>query len=130
MATKRVLKPQILVVEDDTAVRRSMQLLLTAQGFSVRAHGSAAQALADPVARTADCLVADLVMAGMDGITLLGAMRSKEWSGSAILVSAHLDDENSKAAADAGFATVLHKPFAEGLLVEAVNRALDLDATI
>ena len=127
MATKRVLKPQILVVEDDTAVRRSMQLLLTAQGFSVRAHGSSAQALADPVARTADCLVVDLVMAGMDGITLLGAMRSQAWKGSAILVSAHLDEENSKVAAEAGFATILHKPFAEGLLVEAVNRALDLD---
>lgn len=125
MATRRALKPKILVVEDDTSVRRSLQLLLSAQGYSVRAHGSAAQALADPEAWSADCLVADLVMDEVDGLALLIALRKDGWDGPAILISAHLTPERSRSAAEAGYGAILHKPFVEGVLVDAVARALE-----
>lgn len=127
MTTRRARKPKVLVVEDDTPVRRSLQLLLSAQGFSVRAHGSAAQALADPEARSADCLVADLVMNEVDGLDLLDALRKDGWLGPAILISAHLTPECSRSASAAGYATILPKPLVEGMLIEAVAKALEAD---
>jgi len=124
MASQRALRPQVLIVEDDTPVRRSLQLLLAAHGYAVRAYASAAQALADPTPSQSDRLIADPVMDEIDGVALLGSLREKGWDGSAILISGHLDDERTKQAEAAGFETILHKPFADGLLIEAVAKAV------
>lgn len=127
MAAKNASRPQILVVEDDSAVRRSLQLLLAARGYAVRAHASAASALADPNAWQSDCLVADLIMADIDGVALLDLLRHKGWEGAAILISGHLNDEHSRRAADAGYGTIMQKPLADGLLLEAVAKAVESD---
>ena len=117
-------RPCVLIVEDDAAVRRSLQLLLRGRGLDVRAHASARQALADPNTRTAACLVADLIMPEVDGVALLAALREDGWDGPAILVSGFLTPERIAAAERAGFAAVLKKPFADASLAEAVSRVL------
>lgn len=119
-------RPCVLIVEDDAAVRRSLQLLLRGRGLDVRAHASARQALADPNTRTAACLVADLVMPEVDGVSLLSALREDGWKGPAILVSGFLTPERVAAAERVGFTAVLKKPFADASLVEAVSRVIDL----
>ena len=124
MATERGTRPQILVVEDDSAVRRSLQLLLAARGYAVRAHGSARQALADPGVLASQCLIADLVMEDIDGLGLLDALRKRDWQGKAILISGHLDGERTQSARAAGYETILAKPFVDALLVEAVAKAV------
>ena len=124
MASQRAVRPQVLIVEDDTPVRRSLQLLLAAQGYAVRAYASAALALADPNAHRSDCLIADLVMDDIDGLGLLASLREKGWNGAAILISGHLNMERTKQAQDGGFETILEKPFADGLLIEAVAKAV------
>ena len=53
--------PRILLVEDDDAVRRSLQLLLVAQGYDVRAYRSGKGLAEDPEALKAACLLADLI---------------------------------------------------------------------
>lgn len=117
-------RPCVLVVEDDDAVRRSLQLLLRGRGLDVRAHASARQALADPNTRMAACLVADLVMPEVDGVALLAALRENGWAGPAILISGFLTPESIAAAERAGFTTVMKKPFADASLAEAVSRAI------
>ena len=114
----------MLIVEDDDAVRRSLQLLLRGRGLDVRAYASATQALADPQTRRSACLVADLVMPEVDGVALLAALRKDGWDGPAILISGHLTPERSAAAEKAGFATLIRKPFNDVSLVDAVHRAL------
>ena len=123
-ASEQAGRPRVLVVEDDAAVRRSLQLLLRGHGLDVRAFASARQALADPQAKTAACLVVDLVMPEIDGIALLAALRAAGWSGPAILISGQLTPERSASAAQAGFATVVRKPFADESIVETVHRVL------
>ena len=117
-------RPCVLVVEDDDAVRRSLQLLLRGRGFDVRAYASARLALADHNTRAAVCLVADLVMPEVDGVALLGALREDGWSGAAILISGFLTPDRAAAAEQAGFAMVLRKPLAETSIVDAVSRAV------
>lgn len=115
------LRPCVLIVEDDDAVRRSLQLLLRANGLDARAFSSAAQALADPRTREAECLVADLVMPEVDGIELLEGLRKDGWQGPAVLISGYLTDPLEKQAKEAGFAVILQKPLREHILVESVR---------
>ena len=117
-------RPEILVVEDNSAVRRSLQLLLVARGYQVRAHASSSQALADPAARSAACLVADLMMDEVDGITLLETLKGQGWAGPAILITGDAESERAQRATDAGYATILQKPFVDALLIEAVAKAV------
>lgn len=124
MATSRSARPEILIVEDNSAVRRSLQLLLLARGYQVRAHASPALALADPATADAACLVADLHMDEIDGIALLCSMKARGWTGAAILITGEIDGERAQRAVDAGYCTVLQKPFIDALLVEAVAKAV------
>jgi FixJ family two-component response regulator len=117
-------RPRVLLVEDDAAVRRSLQLLLRGHGLDVRAYATARQALADPQARSAACLVVDLVMPEIDGIALLAALRAAGWNGPAILISGQLTPERFATAGQAGFVTILRKPFADESIVETVHRVL------
>src|SRR6516225_5124690 len=86
-------KPQVVIVEDDPAVRRSLQLLLRGQGFDVRAFASAETSTADGVFGKPDCLVADYRLERLDGIALLSRLRSAGWQGPAVLVTAFPSDE-------------------------------------
>ena len=117
-------RPRVLLVDDDAAVRRSLQLLLLGHGLDVRAFASARQALADPLANEAACLVVDLVMPEIDGIALLAGLRASGWTGPAILISGQLTPERAVNAEQAGFASVVRKPFADESIVETVHRVL------
>ena len=114
-------RPRVLVVEDDDAIRRSLQLLLRSRGFDVRAYASPSFALADKENRTAVCLISDLLLPGMDGIMLLADLRLEGWSGAAILISGYLDADRANQAASAGFDAVLEKPVRDSRLVSTLN---------
>lgn len=117
-------RPRILLVEDDDAVRRSLQLLLVAQGYDVRAYRTGAGLAGDPEALMAVCLVADLVMPGSDALELLHDLRAAGWSGRAILISGYLTDEWAAQARNVGFDAVLPKPLGETVLVGWISRLL------
>ena len=112
-------RPSVLLVEDDAAVRRSLQLLLRSRDIDVRAYASALPALADDHAGSA-CLVTDLVLPEVDGIALLREMRARGWAGPAILMSGHLTPESSARAQETGFDVILRKPLADSLLLDTV----------
>lgn len=113
-------RPCVLVVEDDDAIRRSLQLLLRSRGFDVRAYASPGFALADKDNRTAVCLISDLVLPGLDGIMLLADLRSEGWAGAAILISGYLDADRMDKATNAGFGAVLEKPVRDSRLVSTM----------
>lgn len=115
-------RPRILLVEDDSAVRRSIQLMLHARGYDVRAYASGALALADPAATEAACLVTDYRMAGMTGSDLLRGLRAAGWLRPAILITAHRSDY-VRDADDARFDDVLEKPLLDRRLLACVDRA-------
>lgn len=115
-------RPRVLLVEDDSAVRRSIQLILHARGYDVRAFSSGALALADPSALDAACLVTDYRMAGMSGLELLRGLRAVGWQRPAILItgdrSDHIEDM-----ADGLFDEILEKPLLDRRLCAWVDRA-------
>ena len=109
-------RPRVLLVEDDAAVRRSMQLLLRGQGYDVRAYGSAIGLAQDPEALQAECLVADFTMPGKNAVELLDELRGAGWRGGAILISGELDPQRAFQARQSGYEVVLAKPIAERAL--------------
>ena len=113
---------RLLLVEDDAGVRRSLQLLLCARGFDVRAYASGKALLADPLADSASCMVADFQLEETDGIEVLSSMRRRGWSGPAVLITAYPTADLTARALASGFDQVLEKPFRENALGDAVAR--------
>lgn len=102
--------PRILLLEDDAGVRRSLHLLLRAQGYDVRAHASAELLLADPMVDEAQHFIADYQLHDGDGVGVLGVMLAAGWAGRAVLITAYATETLREAALAAGYAAVLEKP--------------------
>jgi FixJ family two-component response regulator len=115
---------RVLLVEDDAAVRRSLQLLLVAQGYDVRAYPSAAGLAQDPQALSADCLVADLVIRDGNAVTLLSDLRGSGFEGPAILISGHLTNEWAERALASGYAATFAKPIGDSVLTKCLERLI------
>lgn len=115
-------RPRLLLVEDDAGVRRSLQLLLQAKGFDVRAYATGAALLADPSSDDARCIVADYSMDDIDGLEVLSRLRARGWKGPAVLITAYPSPALEERARAEGFNLVLEKPFRDHMLVETVTR--------
>jgi len=115
-------RPQVLLVEDDHAVRRSLQLLLRGRDLDVRAYASGATLLDDPRALSASCLVTDYRMPGLSGFDVLRGLRDLGWMGQALLITGFHAPDFVARAHQAGFTDVIEKPLVAGVLIEAVER--------
>ncbi|MBW8744631.1 MAG: response regulator [Sphingomonas sp.] len=113
-------KSIVLLVEDDPAVRRSLQLVLQGSGFLVRSHATGAALLADPNVGTAQAMVADYRLPDSDGVRLLQDMQKAGFRGQAILVTGFGSPELEMSARAAGYARVLEKPLADRVLRETM----------
>lgn len=119
-------RKRILLVEDDAAVRRSLQLVLAGGGYDVRAYGDVKGLTRDSEAMQASCLVADLILRESDAIDLLADMRAAGWAGPAVLISGHLSDKWRSEAIRAGFDTVLEKPVSGVPLLKEIDRLIGI----
>ncbi len=113
----------ILVVDDETPIRRLLRTTLSAQGYDVSEAGNAAQALAAVRARTPNLIVLDLGLPDRDGLELISELR--QLSAAPILVLSSRGDEHSKVAAlDNGADDYVTKPFGAQELMARVRTAL------
>ena len=78
MANDTTVKPRILLVDDDTAVRETIEAVLEMEQFEVSAVGTVGEALHLIDAESFDALISDLHMPGAgDGFTVVSAMRHR-----------------------------------------------------
>ena len=122
LAKPALSRPLVVILEDDNAVRRSLQLLLQGRGFDVKAYGSARALLDDPAGPEAACLVADYYLGDTDGIAVLENLRSRGWINPAILMTAFGSAELVERARAAGFDEVFEKPLKDLALTKALDR--------
>ena len=113
----------ICIVDDDEAVRDSLQALFEAEGFDVAAFASARAFLAHGPAR-AGCLVTDLRMPDMNGLELLAALAERGDAPPVIMITGHGDVPMAVRAMKLGAADFIEKPFDARLLVARVREAL------
>lgn len=114
-------KRRLVLVEDDEAVRRSLQLMLNGRGFEVDAYDAAEPLLADPLVDTVALLVSDYRLPGMDGMAMMRELRQRDWRGRAVLMTASIAADLHDQALAAGFDMVVEKPMLPGALIAALE---------
>ena len=70
-------RPSILIVEDDHSLLSALTFALETEGFDVRPYHDGDSLLAETRRTEVDCLVIDLKLPGMDGLSLLATLREK-----------------------------------------------------
>ena len=120
------MKPQrhVLVVDDETNVRRVLGVLLEQAGHAVTKAGSAEEALDLVRAQDPDVVLTDLKMGGMDGMALLSRLRADFPEIPVVLLTAHGTIETAVEAMKRGAFDFLTKPFEREHVLEIVGKAL------
>ena len=80
---------RVLVVDDDAALRFTLEAVLSDAGLVVETCDSGATALAAFEARGADVVLTDLAMPDMDGMEVLARMRASDPSVPVMMLTAH-----------------------------------------
>jgi two-component system response regulator FixJ len=114
----------IYIVDDDFDVRESLKALLESADYEVRAFESARQVLADADLATAGCLIADIRMPDMDGLTLQEELIKMQAGIPVVIVTGHGDVPLAVRAMKAGAVDFVEKPFDDEFLLGSVKRAL------
>ncbi len=103
---------QLLVVEDDRKVLRSLQRGLEAEGYDVAAAANGEEGYRLATARHFDCAVLDLLLPGRDGLDVLAALRREGRQLPVLILTARDAVEDRVVGLDAGADDYLVKPFA------------------
>ena len=122
--------PLITIVDDDESLRRALARLLGAEGFRVRALGSARELLDEPDDLEPGCLLLDVRMPHLDGLTLQDILAAQGSQRAIVFMTGHGDVHASVRAMKAGAIDFLIKPFSDEELLQAINRALIQDAEL
>lgn len=120
-----LIDPIVFIVDDDEAVRDSLALLLSLNGFTTRTFDSAEHFLAAYQPEWAGCLVLDIRMQGMDGLELQRILIAGNSRLPIIVITAHGDVAMAREALKAGAVDFLEKPIDDQLLIANVSAALD-----
>jgi RNA polymerase sigma factor (sigma-70 family) len=122
------LRPEVTIVDDDAGVRDSLSLLLGLHGYAVRTFASG-EALLEAVRNEwRGCLLVDLRMPGMDGLALQATLKERNVGLPVIILTAHGDAGNARAALKAGAFDFLEKPVDDTLLIEMIEAATRVEA--
>ena len=117
---------QVIVVDDDAAVRHSLKFALEMEGLDVRAYDGGMALLADEALPENGCMVIDYYMPAMNGIDLVKNLRRRKVQLPVILITAKATEEMRRSAARAGVRRVLEKPLDDSSLLDSIRLAMDL----
>src|SRR6476469_7328568 len=107
---------RVLVVDDETSIRRYLRAALSANGFIIYEAANGQEAVKAVVSHHPDIIILDLGLPDFDGIEV--TRRLREWSQTPIIILSVREAEIDKIAAlDAGADDYLTKPFGTGELM-------------
>jgi DNA-binding NtrC family response regulator len=114
----------VLVVDDHASARESMAEVLRHAGHDVRCCGSALEALHQLDDWSADVIVTDLKMPGMNGLEFIRALSQRPCDAQVVMVTAHATVSSAVDAMRLGAFDYIEKPFGAEQLEQLVARAL------
>ena len=115
----------VFVIDDDAAVRESLEISLQVAGYKVEAFASAAIFLSSGAETRRGCVITDIRMPDMDGLELQEELERRGSKLPVIVITGHGDVPLAVRAMKAGAKDFLEKPFSREILLAAVGRALD-----
>jgi FixJ family two-component response regulator len=117
-------RPTIYIVDDDEAVRRSLELWLGSLDMDVQGFGSGEAFLAGHRPCVPACLVVDLCMPHMDGLALQQCLCEKGVDLPIIFLTGHATVRGAVCAMENGAVDFLEKPYDADVLLERLRQAL------
>jgi FixJ family two-component response regulator len=122
--------PLIHVVDDDPAVRTAITRLLDAESYSARSFQSAETFLAEHDPHAHGCIILDIAMPGLDGLSMQQALAQRDNHMPIIFLTGHADVLMCASAMKHGAFDFLTKPVDDTVLLAAVVHALQRDAAL
>jgi FixJ family two-component response regulator len=121
-ATPRI--PLISIVDDDDALRKSLDNLIRSVGWRAQVFHSAEAFLSSNQVAAPDCLILDIRLPGISGLKLQRQLAETNSDIPIIFITAHEDEDQRVQALEAGAVAFLYKPFYEEALLNAIDAAL------
>jgi two-component system response regulator FixJ len=113
------------VIDDDDAMRDSLEFLLRAAKIDVRTYDSATAFLNAMPDGATGCVITDVRMPGLSGIDLLRELKARNSTIPVIVITGHGDIQLAVEAMKIGAADFLEKPFDDEALLVSVRAAID-----
>jgi FixJ family two-component response regulator len=117
----------VFVVDDDPSMQRSLDTLLRSVGLEVRLFSSAQEFMRADRPDAPGCLVLDVRLPGMSGLTFQEELGKAGVALPVIFITGHGDVPMTVRAMKAGAAEFLTKPFDDQVLLDAIHAAIDRD---
>jgi FixJ family two-component response regulator len=121
--------PIVFVVDDDPSMRPAMESLIRSVGLRVQSFASAHDFLGFQRPDAPACLVLDVRLPGLSGLDLQHELASAGNSIPIIFITGHGDIPMSVQAMKSGAIDFLPKPFRDQQLLDAIQLAIQKDAT-
>jgi FixJ family two-component response regulator len=116
--------PTVYVVDDDVSIRESLSSLIRAEGLAVEVFASPLEFLSLERLKDFSCVVLDVRMPGLDGLSLQDELARRGWEVPIIFITGHGDVPDAVRAMKAGAIDFLKKPFEDFALLGAITSAL------
>lgn len=118
----------MFIVDDDAQTLRAFARILRVEGFAVDTFPTASEFLKHTPIDAPSCLILDLRLPEIDGLQLQQLMRDAHVDMPIIFVSGYGDVRSTASAMRSGAVDFLEKPVEDSRLLDAVARAVELDA--
>lgn len=115
----------VFIIDDDASVRDSLGLLLSLHGFRTLVFADGPGFLSALRPHWRGCLIVDIRMPGMDGLTLQQELKQRGCTIPVVIATGHGDVSSARAAFRADAVDFLEKPFDETRLLQAINEAYE-----
>jgi DNA-binding response OmpR family regulator len=126
IAAAKVAKRRILLVEDEAPIRELLRLHLSLAGFDIEEVAEGTAALERARADKFDLIVLDVMVPGLDGITLVRAIRSQSanTTSAIMMLTARVSEADKVLGLESGADDYLTKPFSVREMVARVGAVL------
>jgi len=116
----------IYLVDDDAAVRDSLAVLLSFEGFIVREFAEGRSFLETALKETPHCVILDVNMPGKSGIEILGDLDANHYPAPIFIISGQGDIPMAVQAIKNGAFDFFEKPFNADTVIQRVRESIDI----
>jgi len=116
--------PLIYIVDDDVSVCKALALLLKSHDFAVETFARAEDFLTFKHPKTLSCLILDISLPGINGLTLQDTMTVRGLNIPIVFITGHGDVPKSVRAIKAGAVDFLLKPVTKKKILDAISLAM------
>ncbi|MGE5358284.1 MAG: sigma-54-dependent transcriptional regulator, partial [Bacteroidales bacterium] len=119
------MKPRILVVDDEAAIRDSMRMILEYEGYEFIGAPSGQDAITAVERDVPDLVFLDIKMPGMDGLEVLGRIKAISDQLPVVMISGHGTVSTAVEATKLGAFDFIEKPLASDRILVTIRNAID-----